>query len=182
MSTPSTERTFRKRRGKGLRKMSSSYNKGQTARLREEMQSEMEKDSADRKSDSVRQSFVYTRAPRSSHSNNYRTSIHLTSPYNFSLHHHCIWSCFCFFSFSDPRGMHQGWFLVYGAPGSFFPPGFSVVLTQASQVAFARRKLKQATLNEPSCLCLLSVWHMKDMWLCETWRPYQAHAIQNDLA
>lgn len=62
------------------------------------------------------------------------------------------------------------------------PPRFSVVLTQASQVAFARRKLKQATLNEPSCLCLLSVWHMKDMWLCETWRPYQAHARQNGLA
>lgn len=52
-----------------------------------------------------------------------------------------------------------------------------------SQVASAHRELKQTTLNKPSCLCLLSAWHMKDMRLCDAWRPYQAHATQkNDLA
>lgn len=69
-----------------------------------------------------------------------------------------------------------------GAAASPLPPAGSSVGPQASQVVLARRKLKQTTLNKPSCLCLLSVWHMKDMWLYDAWRPYQAHARQNDLA
>lgn len=67
------------------------------------------------------------------------------------------------------------------ASASLSPAGSSVG-PQASQVVLTHRELKQATLNKPSCLCLLSLWHMKEMWVFEAWRPYWAHARQNDLA
>lgn len=73
-----------------------------------------------------------------------------------------------------PAGCTVDAFWSVGPLAATPPPSpLSVALTQTSKVALAHRKLKKAALNEPSCLCLLSVWHMKDMWLCEAWRPYQ---------